>query len=109
MKITKSRLKEIIADVLREESEYQKFFKKALEKSGKSIPQMSDDEKKAFFNKIEKTWKGRGKKNERFGRGHQGATFGSQEIDEVNPSSSEIGKGDNKKPSKGASDSSNVK
>ena len=45
MKITKSRLKEIIADVLREESEYQKFFKKALEKSGKSIPQMSDDEK----------------------------------------------------------------
>ena len=64
MKITKSRLKEIIADVLREESEYQKFFKKALEKAGKSIPQMSDDEKKAFFNKIEKTWKSRGAKNE---------------------------------------------
>ena len=62
MKITKSRLKEIIADVLKEESEYQKFFKKALEKAGKSIPQMSDDEKKAFFNKIEKTWKGRGEK-----------------------------------------------
>ena len=50
MKITKERLKEIIKDVLREETEYQKFFKKALEKSGKSIPQMSDDEKKAFFN-----------------------------------------------------------
>ena len=49
MKITKSRLKEIIKDVLKEESEYQKFFKKALEKAGKSIPQMSDDEKKAFF------------------------------------------------------------
>ena len=64
MKITKNRLKEIIADVLREESEYQKFFKKALEKAGKSIPQMSDDEKKAFFNKIEKTWKSRGAKNE---------------------------------------------
>ena len=64
MKITKSRLKEIIADVLREESEYQKFFKKALEKAGKSIPSMSDDEKKAFFNKIEKTWKSRGAKNE---------------------------------------------
>ena len=57
MKITKSRLKEIIKDVLKEESEYQKFLKKALEKTGKSIPQMSDDEKKAFFNKIEKTWK----------------------------------------------------
>ena len=62
MKITKSRLKEIIKDVLKEESEYQKFFKKALEKAGKSIPKMSDDEKKAFFNKIEKTWKGRGEK-----------------------------------------------
>ena len=29
MKITKSRLKEIIKDVLKEESEYQKFFKKS--------------------------------------------------------------------------------
>ena len=64
MKITKSRLKEIIADVLREESDYQAFFKKALEKSGKSIPQMSDDEKKEFFNKIQKAWKGKGEKTE---------------------------------------------
>ena len=37
MKITKERLKEIITDVLKEESEYQKFFAKALKKSGKSI------------------------------------------------------------------------
>ena len=64
MKISKSRLKEIIADVLREESDYQAFFKKALEKSGKSIPQMSDDEKKEFFNKIQKAWKGKGEKTE---------------------------------------------
>ena len=64
MKISKSRLKEIIADVLREESDYQAFFKKALEKSGKSIPQMSDDEKKEFFNKIQKGWKGKGEKTE---------------------------------------------
>lgn len=62
MKITKERLKEIIKDVLREETEYQKFFKKALEKAGKSIPQMSDDEKKAFFNKIDAAWKGKGEK-----------------------------------------------
>ena len=62
MKITKERLKEIIKDVLREETEYQKFFKKALEKSGKSIPQMSDEEKKAFFNKIDAAWKGKGEK-----------------------------------------------
>ena len=43
---------------------------------------MSDEEKKKFFNHIEKTWKGKGKKNERFGRGEdgidrQGPTFGS--------------------------------
>ena len=30
MKISKERLKEIIKDVLREETEYQKFFAKAL-------------------------------------------------------------------------------
>lgn len=62
MKISKERLKEIIKDVLREETEYQKFFKKALEKAGKSIPQMSDEEKKAFFNKIDSAWKGKGEK-----------------------------------------------
>ena len=64
MKITKERLKEIIKDVLREETEYQKFFAKALKKSGKSIPQMSDEEKKTFFNKIDAAWKGKGEKKE---------------------------------------------
>ena len=54
MKITKSRLKEIIKDVLKEESEYQKFFKKALEKFGKSIPQMSDDEKEHSLTRLKK-------------------------------------------------------
>jgi len=108
MKITREQLKNIVKETLKEDSEYQKFFKKALEKAGKSLPSMSDEEKKAFFNKIQKTWKGRGSKNERFGRGAEGPTFGSQEIDEVNPKSSEIGKGDNKKPSKDASDSSHI-
>jgi len=64
MKISRNRLKEIVREVMVEESEYQAFFKKALEKAGKSIPQMSDEEKKAFFNKIEATWKGRGAKKE---------------------------------------------
>ena len=77
MKISRDRLKEIVREVMVEESEYQAFFKKALEKAGKSIPQMSDEEKKAFFNKIDATWKGRGSKNERFGRGVEGPTFGS--------------------------------
>ena len=108
MKITKEQLKNIVRETLQEESEYQTFFKKALEKAGKSIPSMSDEEKKAFFNKIEKTWKGRGTKSEgnafgaavakakkdgddtfkvgdkeykteRFGRGVEGPTFGSEE------------------------------
>ena len=114
MKITKEQLKNIVRETLQEESEYQTFFKKALEKAGKSIPSMSDEEKKAFFNKIEKTWKGRGQKSEgnafgaavaqakkdgddtfkvgdkeykteRFGRGQEGGTFGSEEesLDEL--------------------------
>jgi len=64
MKISRNRLKEIVREVMVEETEYQSFFKKALEKAGKSIPQMSDEEKKAFFNKIDATWKGRGEKKE---------------------------------------------
>jgi len=64
MKITREALKAIVKETMIEESEYQEFFKRALEKAGKSIPQMSDNEKKAFFNKIEKTWKGRGAKKE---------------------------------------------
>jgi len=36
-----------------EDSKYQAMFKKELEKTGKSIPQMSDDEKKKFFDKID--------------------------------------------------------
>ena len=47
-----------------EETEYQAFFKKALEKAGKSIPSMSDEEKKEFFNKIDAAWNAKGEKNE---------------------------------------------
>ena len=91
MKITRENLKNIVREAMVEESAYQEFFKKALEKTGKSIPDMSDEEKKAFFNKIDSAWKGKGEKNEeRFGRGvGVGPTFGSadkpedaEEIDE---------------------------
>ena len=34
--------------------DYQTFFKKELEKTGKSISSMTDAEKKAFFNKVDK-------------------------------------------------------
>ena len=59
-----AKLKETIANIVKEESEYQIFFRKALEKAGKSITDMNDEEKKAFFNKIDATWDGKGEKNE---------------------------------------------
>ena len=52
MSITKEQLKETLRNIMKEESDYQAFFKAALEKAGKSIPSMSDEEKKSFFNKI---------------------------------------------------------
>ena len=64
MKISRTRLKEIIKGVMTEENEYQVFFQKALDKAGKSIPSMSDEEKKAFFDKIDAAWNGKGEKNE---------------------------------------------
>ena len=64
MKITKEAFKNIVRETMIEENEYQQFFKKALEKTGKSIPDMSDEEKKAFFNKIDAAWQGKGEKNE---------------------------------------------
>jgi Ca2+-binding EF-hand superfamily protein len=64
MKITKERLKELVKEVMTEESEYQAFFQKALDKAGKGINDMNDEEKKAFFNKIDSAWNGKGEKNE---------------------------------------------
>ena len=62
--ITKSRLKELVKEVMVEENEYQEFFQKALDKAGKDINAMSDEEKKSFFNKIDSAWNGKGEKNE---------------------------------------------
>ena len=62
--ITKSRLKELVKEVMVEEADYQTFFKKALEKAGKGINDMTDDEKKEFFNKVDTAWNGKGEKNE---------------------------------------------
>jgi len=64
MKITRERLKELVKEVMTEESEYQAFFQKALDKAGKDINDMNDDEKKAFFNKIDTAWNGKGEKSE---------------------------------------------
>ena len=64
MNITKETIKETLKNVMAEEADYKVFFKKALEKAGKSIPSMSDEEKKAFFNKIDAAWNAKGEKNE---------------------------------------------
>jgi hypothetical protein len=60
MKITREQLRTIVGEVLQEEKDYQSFFKAMLKKHGVSSPDefKSDEEKKAFFNKIEDTWKG---------------------------------------------------
>lgn len=64
MSITRERLKELVKEVMTEESEYQAFFQKALDKAGKDINAMSDEEKKSFFNKIDTAWNGKGEKTE---------------------------------------------
>ena len=58
MKGLRESTREVIKK-LKEETEYQKFFTKALKKYGKSSPsEMSDDEKKEFFDYVDKNWKG---------------------------------------------------
>jgi len=52
MKLT--QLKELIKQVVKEESDYQEMFKAMLDRTGKSIASMSDTEKKAFFNAVDK-------------------------------------------------------
>ena len=51
------QLKELIKQVVKEESDYQQMFKHMLDKTGKSLPDMSDNEKKAFFNAVDKAAK----------------------------------------------------
>ena len=52
-------VEEIVANQnskFKEDSGYQKMFKKELDKAGKGIGGMSPAEKKAFFNKIDKKY-----------------------------------------------------
>lgn len=65
-----SKLKSVIRNIIREETDYQKFFKKELEKTGKTITSMDDAEKKKFFNKVDAGWKAKDETNEEaIGRG----------------------------------------
>ncbi len=61
LKISES-INEMTDDLL-EDSEYQDFFKMQLVKAGKKITDMSDEEKKEFFDGVKKSWE-KHKKNE---------------------------------------------
>ena len=46
-------------EIIKEETEYQKFFSKKLEKFGvKSPAELSDEDKKKFFDEIDAEWEG---------------------------------------------------
>jgi hypothetical protein len=51
------QLKEFVKQTIREEQDYQQLFKHMLDKTGKSIPDMSDDDKKKFFNAVDTAYK----------------------------------------------------
>ena len=56
-------IEEIVANQtskFREDSGYQKMFRKELDKAGKGIGSMSPAEKKAFFNKIDSKYSAKG-------------------------------------------------
>jgi hypothetical protein len=76
----KSELKELIRQVVKEEQDYQQLFKHMLDKSGKDISSMSDDEKKKFFNAVDTAYKA---KSEGRLRGYNEAelTVGQKKID----------------------------
>lgn len=57
VKMTKQGLRNLIKEVIKEETDYQKFFNSALEKFGVSSPDELEGEKKdAFFNYVDKNW-----------------------------------------------------
>ena len=46
-----------LKEFLMESNDYEEYFKKLLKKAGKKITDMTKDEKKAFFDKVDKGWK----------------------------------------------------
>jgi len=80
-------LEEVVKNI---SDDYQDLFKKELEKTGKSIGQMTDSEKKAFFNKIDKMYNAKNEETinesasqvqvKRDGKGNFNLTFKGKEI-----------------------------
>jgi signal-transduction protein with cAMP-binding, CBS, and nucleotidyltransferase domain len=52
-----NQLRELIKQVVKEEGDYQDYFKAQLAKTGKSITDMDDEEKKKFFNSVDAGFK----------------------------------------------------
>jgi uncharacterized membrane protein YheB (UPF0754 family) len=52
-----AQLKELVRQVVKEENDYQQLFKHMLDKTGKDINSMGDDEKKKFFNAVDTAYK----------------------------------------------------
>ena len=71
-----NQLREFVKQVVREEQDYQQLFKHMLDKVGKSITDMSDDEKKKFFNAVDTAYKA---KSEGRLRGYNENLPGNQE------------------------------
>ena len=75
----KSQLKEFVKQIVKEEQDYQQLFKTMLDMSGKSINSMSDDDKKKFFNAVDKAFQA---KNEGRLRGYnEELTAGQKKLD----------------------------
>lgn len=54
---TRNKIRAMIKEIIKEETEYQKFFKTVLDKfEVKSQNELSDEKKKEFFNFVEKNW-----------------------------------------------------
>ena len=57
-KLTESGLRSMIRNIIREETEYQKFFNATLKKWGVSSPdELEAGKKKEFFDYVDKNWK----------------------------------------------------
>ena len=57
-KLTESSLRSMIRNIIREETEYQKFFDKALSKFGISSPkELSGEKETEFYDYVDKHWK----------------------------------------------------
>ena len=55
--MTKNGLRNLIREVIKEETDYQKFFDSALKKFGVSSPDELEGEKKTeFFDYVDKNW-----------------------------------------------------